>query len=82
MLAVIVVHNTFAAEGLGFLSLLASADGLKFDTSAVMCASFLPCRLGFQLLQVWLVRTAGYRHDQGYCKLINRQHYFRPIYAV
>lgn len=52
MLAVIVVHNTFAAEGLGFLSLLASADGLKFDTSTVMGASLLPSCLSFQLLQV------------------------------
>lgn len=70
MLAVIVVHNTFAAEGLGFLSLLASADGLKFDISAVMGTSLLPSCFGFQLLQVWLVRTAGYRHDQDNWKLM------------
>lgn len=64
ILAVIVVHNTFATKGLGFLSLFASADGRKFDTCAVMRASLLPGCLGFQLLQVHLVRTTGYRHDQ------------------
>lgn len=45
MFAVIVVHDTFIAEGLGFLALLAGADGVQFHGAAVVGAGLLARRL-------------------------------------
>lgn len=67
MLAVIVVHNTLAAERLGLLSGLAGADGIEGDVGAVTSAGLLAGALFLQLLQVG---PAGYGRNQRHWNVI------------
>lgn len=68
--AVVVVHDALIAEGFGLLTLLAGADGVQRDGAAVVHARFLAGCLRLHLLQVRLVRTAGYGHDHQRWKLV------------
>jgi len=59
VLAVVVIHDTLAAKGLGLVARLAGADWFEGDLSAVVHTGLLAISLFLQLLDVSLVWVAG-----------------------